>query len=792
MNTKHSFYYRIQCDPAQRQLKSRTRTNLPLEGLVLHITPVGLGNRGSLDAGSTAVAALEVATTIQPRSLEATLGLEGTDLTLHLESQTNVIKAVDEAVPAEAINLEGGDLVTLGILDLLVDEVDLDLATGVGLGGDLGESGFVGDRDGKHAVLESVVEEDIGEGGGDDALDTEVKKSPGGVLTGATTTEVGASDDQDLGLAVDTLVQDEVRVLLASCRIVAELVEGGDTETSTLDGLQELLGDNGVGVDVGTVKRSGDTLQGSELGETGAAATASGGVGVGLVISGKVEDAVKLILGLRGISLRQRLDDGLDLGDSGARDNMLTNVGKLTNNGSSGRHSGRHQVSAALGTLATLEVTVGGGSATLLRGENIGVHTQTHRATSLTPLEASIGENLVQALSLSLLLDQTRTGNDHGAQNVRSNLLAVDNLGSSAKILNAGVCARSDEDLVHRDLLHGSPRGETHVLKSTLASELAALVLKVIGAGNNSVDRDDILGGSAPGDGRNNILAIEVDLSVELGTGVGLQGRPVVDGLVPLGAAVLGSQRTALEILEGDLIGRDHTSTGTTLNRHVAHGHTSFHAEAANHRSAELNDSAGTTSGSNDTNNVENNVLAGDTGGELAVDLDLHVLASAGKEGLGSENVLDFTGTDTEGEGSEGTVGGGVAVTTNDGSSGQSEALLGTDDVDDTLALVAHTEVGEAEGLDILLEGSTLETRVVLLDEVGSVLEVLAGGGGDVLLEAKKNWLAATPPWIWRLKTYVVDGHQSAVRPADLTAGICQTLKSLRGSHLVDEMAVWG
>lgn len=40
--------------------------------------------------------------------------------------------------------------------------------------------------------------------------------------------------------------------------------------------------------------------------------------------------------------------------------------------------------------------------------------------------------------------------------------------------------------------------------------------------------------------------------------------------------------------------------------------------------------------------------------------------------------------------------------------------------------------------------------------------------------------------------TYVVNSHQSAVRPADLAAGICETLESLRGGHLVDEMAVWG
>lgn len=38
--------------------------------------------------------------------------------------------------------------------------------------------------------------------------------------------------------------------------------------------------------------------------------------------------------------------------------------------------------------------------------------------------------------------------------------------------------------------------------------------------------------------------------------------------------------------------------------------------------------------------------------------------------------------------------------------------------------------------------------------------------------------------------TYVVNGHQSAVRPADLAAGICKTLESLRRGHLVDEMPI--
>lgn len=38
--------------------------------------------------------------------------------------------------------------------------------------------------------------------------------------------------------------------------------------------------------------------------------------------------------------------------------------------------------------------------------------------------------------------------------------------------------------------------------------------------------------------------------------------------------------------------------------------------------------------------------------------------------------------------------------------------------------------------------------------------------------------------------SYVVDGHQSAVRPADLAAGICKAFESLRRGHLVDEMPI--
>ena len=67
--------------------------------------------------------------------------------------------------------------------------------------------------------------------------------------------------DQDLRLAVGRLVQHEVGVLLPS-GVVAHLVEQVLAEARPLDRLQELLGDDHVGVDVDHRQRGGDRRSG--------------------------------------------------------------------------------------------------------------------------------------------------------------------------------------------------------------------------------------------------------------------------------------------------------------------------------------------------------------------------------------------------------------------------------------------------------------------------------------------------------------------------------------------------
>jgi hypothetical protein len=74
---------------------------------------------------------------------------------------------------------------------------------------------------------------------------------------------------------------------------------------------------------------------------------------------------------------------------------------------------------------------------------------------------------------------------------------------------------------------------------------------------------------------------------------------------------------------------------------------------------------------------VKHNVLRGHTGSEVTVDLDAHVLRLALEDSRGGEDMLDLRGSDTEGEGTESTVGRSVGVAADDGGTGESETLLG-------------------------------------------------------------------------------------------------------------------
>ena len=102
---------------------------------------------------------------------------------------------------------------------------------------------------------------------------------------------------------------------------------------------------------------------------------------------------------------------------------------------------------------------------------------------------------------------------------------------------------------------------------------------------------------------------------------------------------------------------------------------------------------------------------------------------------LGGQDVLDLGGADAEGEGPEGSVGGGVGVSAHHGHAGLGQAQLRADGVDDSLVGIAqrveaHPELGAvgAQGLDLGAAGDVGDRQIDV--EGGDV--VVLGGDGQV------------------------------------------------------------
>ena len=113
------------------------------------------------------------------------------------------------------------------------------------------------ENDRQEAVLEAIVEEDVGKTGCDHAAKSVLVQRPGRVLTRGAAAEILARQ-QDGGALVTRLVEHEVRIGLALLRVLARLawvqvaprVEEVLPEARLADRLEELLGDDRVRVDV--------------------------------------------------------------------------------------------------------------------------------------------------------------------------------------------------------------------------------------------------------------------------------------------------------------------------------------------------------------------------------------------------------------------------------------------------------------------------------------------------------------------------------------------------------------
>src|SRR5690606_12239684 len=137
--------------------------------------------------------------------------------------------------------------------------------------------------------------------------------------------------------------------------VIPEGPEKGRAETSTLDGLEELFGDNGISINVCHWERSSNSLEDSKC--WNACATTSRSLSIcRFLIHRLILETIALLLSLRNLSLGGYRN--LRLAHSFILNVELTDIGKLTSDGSSGGHGGGNKMRPPLGTLTTLKIAV--------------------------------------------------------------------------------------------------------------------------------------------------------------------------------------------------------------------------------------------------------------------------------------------------------------------------------------------------------------------------------------------------------------------------------------------------
>src|SRR3954447_9356598 len=353
---------------------------------------------------------------------------------------------------------------------------------------------------------------------------------------------------------------------------------------------------------------------------------------------------------------------------------------------------------AAAAPLTALEVAVRRRGAALARLEDVGVHSQAHRAARGAPVEARGAEHLVEALALGLGADLFGAWDDHRVDGL-GDAPAADHLGGGAQVADARVGARADEDAVEPDLLYRRAGPQVHVGER-------ALVAFVVGLGDRLGDLHDHLGVGPPRDHRADGAGVDGDLGVEARIGVAGQRAP----------GVVDRDPALLQPGERPLVGGDHPGPAAGLDRHVADRHAAFHRESLDGPSGVLDDVADRAGDADLADRRQDQVLGGDAVAELAFVADAHRPGLALHEALRREHVLDLAGADPERERAARAAGGGVGGGADRRHAGLGDAELGPDHVDDALAVGAEAVERDAESLAVGLERLHLDPGELVAD----------------------------------------------------------------------------
>ncbi len=245
--------------------------------------------------------------------------------------------------------------------------------------------------------------------------------------------------------------------------------------------------------------------------------------------------------------------------------------------------------------------------------------------------------------------------------------------------------------MIHLDIGKLHTRRQPHIFQGPLRRAALACVRKIGGCRDMAVDRQGILGAGSPGDIGDQFASIDLDFLVEMRTFVGLQRLPILDRL--LIDRPLGCIGTPLDIFKGRFVRCDKSGAGACLDGHVTKGHPSFHGKGAHRLAGIFNHMTSAPCSADLADNGEGDILCRHAEGSLPFHRHPHVFRFFLHQRLRCQHMLNLGRADTMCERSEGAMGGGMGITTNNGHAWQGEPLFRADDMHDPAPVIGHGKV---------------------------------------------------------------------------------------------------
>ena len=183
-----------------------------------------------------------------------------------------------------------------------------------------------------------------------------------------------------------------------------------------------------------------------------------------------------------------------------------------------------------------------------------------------------------------------------------------------------------------------------------------------------SRDLHDHTGVRPPSHKGSEAAGVNLKCPIKLCAPIRAERLPVRYGFFP--GFALWCEPASLHISERRLVGRNHGRTGARLDTHVAQCHAAFHAETANHLAGVFDDVSGGAVRADLADHSERDVLGAHPFRQTTVHFNLHGLRLALRQALRGEHMLHLGCANAEGQGTESSMGAGMAVAADDRHSG--------------------------------------------------------------------------------------------------------------------------